>query len=78
MRFMSWLLHPGNLAKHYPHPKSESLGGRDQRQVSHDYCKEGYTEMTQKIPEQVGDKMTAEIPFRRFGEPLDIAGTVAF
>ncbi|AMW29772.1 MULTISPECIES: acetoacetyl-CoA reductase PhaB [Arthrospira] len=36
------------------------------------------TEMTQKIPEKVRDKITAEIPFRRFGEPEDIAWAVAF
>jgi len=36
------------------------------------------TEMTQKIPDKVRDKITAEIPFRRFGEPEDIAWAVAF
>jgi NAD(P)-dependent dehydrogenase (short-subunit alcohol dehydrogenase family) len=36
------------------------------------------TEMTQVIPEKVKDKITAEIPFRRFGEPEDIAWAVAY
>ncbi len=36
------------------------------------------TEMTQKIPEKVRDKITAEIPFGRFGEPEEIAWAVAF
>jgi acetoacetyl-CoA reductase/3-oxoacyl-[acyl-carrier protein] reductase len=36
------------------------------------------TEMTQAIPEKVRDKITAEIPFRRFGEPADIAWAVAY
>jgi acetoacetyl-CoA reductase/3-oxoacyl-[acyl-carrier protein] reductase len=36
------------------------------------------TEMTQAIPEKVRDKITAEIPFRRFGEPEDIAWAVAY
>lgn len=36
------------------------------------------TEMTQKIPEKVREKIIAEIPFRRFGEPEDIAWAAAF
>ncbi len=36
------------------------------------------TEMTLKIPEKVRDKITAEIPFRRFGKPEEIAWAVAF
>jgi acetoacetyl-CoA reductase len=36
------------------------------------------TEMTQQIPDKVRDKITAEIPFRRFGEPQDIAWAVAY
>ncbi|MCW6035329.1 SDR family oxidoreductase [Spirulina subsalsa FACHB-351] len=36
------------------------------------------TEMTQAIPDKVRDKITAEIPFRRFGEPQDIAWAVAY
>lgn len=36
------------------------------------------TEMTQKIPDKVRDKITAEIPFRRFGEPEDIAWATAY
>lgn len=36
------------------------------------------TEMTQKIPDKVRDKITAEIPFGRFGEPQDIAWAVAY
>jgi acetoacetyl-CoA reductase/3-oxoacyl-[acyl-carrier protein] reductase len=36
------------------------------------------TEMTQAIPEKVRDKITAEIPFGRFGEPEEIAWAVAF
>ncbi len=36
------------------------------------------TEMTQVIPDKVRDKITAEIPFRRFGEPADIAWAVAY
>lgn len=36
------------------------------------------TEMTLAIPEKVRDKITAEIPFGRFGEPQEIAWAVAF
>ena len=36
------------------------------------------TEMTAKIPDKVKDKITATIPFRRFGEPEDIAWAVAY
>ncbi len=36
------------------------------------------TEMTLAIPEKVRDKITAEIPFRRFGKPEEIAWAVAF
>jgi acetoacetyl-CoA reductase len=36
------------------------------------------TEMTQKIPDKVRDKITAEIPCGRFGEPQDIAWAVAY
>ena len=36
------------------------------------------TEMTKGLPDKVKDKITAEIPFRRFGEPEDIAWAVAF
>lgn len=36
------------------------------------------TEMTLALPEKVRDKITAEIPFRRFGKPEEIAWAVAF
>lgn len=36
------------------------------------------TPMTQAIPDKVKDKVTAEIPFRRFGKPEEIAWAVAF
>lgn len=36
------------------------------------------TEMTKVIPDNVKEKIVAEIPFRRFGEPADIAWAVAF
>jgi len=36
------------------------------------------TEMTKVIPDKVKEKITAEIPFRRFGEPEDIAWAVAY
>jgi acetoacetyl-CoA reductase len=36
------------------------------------------TEMTLAIPEKVRDKITAEIPCRRFGEPDDIAWATAY
>jgi acetoacetyl-CoA reductase len=36
------------------------------------------TEMTKVIPDKVKDKIIAEIPFRRFGEPEDIAWAVAY
>ncbi len=36
------------------------------------------TPMTQAIPDKVKDKMIAEIPFRRFGKPEEIAWAVAF
>lgn len=36
------------------------------------------TDMTKVIPEKVKEKIVAEIPFRRFGEPEDIAWAVAF
>jgi acetoacetyl-CoA reductase/3-oxoacyl-[acyl-carrier protein] reductase len=36
------------------------------------------TEMTAKIPDKVKEKITAEIPFGRFGEPEEIAWAVAF
>ena len=35
------------------------------------------TDMTKMIPEKVKDKITAEIPVRRFGQPEDIAWAVA-
>lgn len=36
------------------------------------------TEMTLAIPDKVRDKITAEIPFGRFGEPEEVAWAVAF
>lgn len=36
------------------------------------------TEMTKAVPDKVKDKITAEIPFRRFGEPEDIAWAAAY
>lgn len=36
------------------------------------------TEMTQAIPDKVKEKIIAEIPFRRFGKPEEIAWAVAF
>jgi NAD(P)-dependent dehydrogenase (short-subunit alcohol dehydrogenase family) len=36
------------------------------------------TEMTRIIPDKVKEKITAEIPFRRFGKPEDIAWATAF
>lgn len=36
------------------------------------------TEMTLAIPDKVRDKITSEIPFRRFGKPEEIAWAVAF
>ena len=36
------------------------------------------TPMTQAIPEKVKDKITAEIPFHRFGQPKEIAWPIAF
>ena len=36
------------------------------------------TPMTQAIPDKVKDKIIAEIPFRRFGQPEEIAWAVAF
>lgn len=36
------------------------------------------TEMTRVIPDKVKEKIVAEIPFRRFGKPEDIAWAVAF
>lgn len=36
------------------------------------------TEMTEAIPDKVKDKITAEIPFRRFGKPDEVAWAVAF
>jgi NAD(P)-dependent dehydrogenase (short-subunit alcohol dehydrogenase family) len=36
------------------------------------------TEMTLAIPEKVREKITAEIPFRRFGKPEEVAWAVAF
>lgn len=36
------------------------------------------TEMTRVIPDKVKEKITAEIPFRRFGKPEDIAWAVAY
>lgn len=36
------------------------------------------TEMTQAIPDKVREKITAEIPFRRFGQPEEVAWAVAF
>jgi acetoacetyl-CoA reductase/3-oxoacyl-[acyl-carrier protein] reductase len=36
------------------------------------------TEMTQAIPDKVKEKIVAEIPFRRFGKPEEIAWAVAF
>jgi acetoacetyl-CoA reductase/3-oxoacyl-[acyl-carrier protein] reductase len=34
--------------------------------------------MTKDLPDKVKDKITAEIPFRRFGQPFDVAWAVAF
>lgn len=36
------------------------------------------TPMTEVIPEKVKDKIVAEIPFRRFGKPEEVAWAVAF
>ncbi len=36
------------------------------------------TEMTKVIPDKVKEKIIAEIPFRRFGKPEDIAWAVAY
>jgi len=36
------------------------------------------TEMTGAIPDKVKEKITAEIPFRRFGQPEEVAWAVAF
>jgi acetoacetyl-CoA reductase len=36
------------------------------------------TEMTQAIPDKVKEKITAEIPFRRFGKPEEVAWAAAF
>ena len=36
------------------------------------------TEMTKAIPDKVKEKIVAEIPFRRFGKPEEIAWAVAF
>jgi acetoacetyl-CoA reductase/3-oxoacyl-[acyl-carrier protein] reductase len=36
------------------------------------------TEMTNAIPDKVKEKITAEIPFRRFGKPTEVAWAVAF
>jgi acetoacetyl-CoA reductase len=36
------------------------------------------TEMTGAIPDKVKEKITAEIPFRRFGKPDEVAWAVAF
>lgn len=36
------------------------------------------TEMTKNLPEKVIEKVTAEIPMRRFGKPEEIAWAVAF
>jgi acetoacetyl-CoA reductase/3-oxoacyl-[acyl-carrier protein] reductase len=36
------------------------------------------TDMTKDLPDKVKDKITAEIPFRRFGQPFDVAWAVAF
>lgn len=36
------------------------------------------TEMTKNLPEKVIEKVTAEIPLRRFGKPEEIAWAVAF
>ncbi|MGL5083315.1 MAG: beta-ketoacyl-ACP reductase [Microcoleaceae cyanobacterium] len=36
------------------------------------------TEMTEAIPDKVREKITAEIPFRRFGKPEEVAWAVAF
>jgi acetoacetyl-CoA reductase/3-oxoacyl-[acyl-carrier protein] reductase len=36
------------------------------------------TEMTQAIPEKVKERITAEIPYGRFGKPEEIAWAVAF
>ena len=36
------------------------------------------TPMTETLPEKVRDKITAEIPFRRFGKPEELAWAVAF
>ncbi len=36
------------------------------------------TDMTDAIPAKVKDKIVAEIPFRRFGQPAEVAWAVAF
>lgn len=36
------------------------------------------TEMTGKLPEKVTEKLLAQIPMKRFGEPDDVAGLVVF
>ena len=36
------------------------------------------TDMTDAIPDKVKEKITSDIPFRRFGQPAEIAWAVAF
>ncbi len=36
------------------------------------------TDMTEPIPEKIKEKITAEIPFRRFGKPEEVAWAAAF
>ena len=36
------------------------------------------TEMTEKVPEEILDQITAKIPMAKMGQPLDIANTYAF
>lgn len=36
------------------------------------------TDMTSAIPDKVKEKIVAEIPFRRFGQPVEVAWAVAF
>jgi 3-oxoacyl-[acyl-carrier protein] reductase len=50
------------------------------RQVTVNAVAPGFitTDMTAGLPEKVQGEMMAQIPLNRFGDPEDVAGTVAF
>ena len=58
----------------------KSLARERTQQGTHEYRRAGFieTNMLEGVPDKVKDKITSEIPFKRFGKPEEIAWGVAY